>query len=254
MKHLYKVVFVLAILAISLTACVGQTAPTQQSVLAASLPATTAETTTVSRTIHVSGNGLIDAAPDIATINIGIHTEYENASTAVSENNRMVQNLMETLKASGIEQIDMQTSNFSIWQNQKYNYDGTTAGSTYMVDNTVYVTVRDLNNLGKTLDSAVQAGANNINGIQFSVADDSAFMAQARALAVTNAQTIAQELAAAAGVELGEIESISYVSNTYPVAYYGARGMGGGGAESTVPITAGQVSLQATVDITYTIK
>lgn len=255
MKHLSKLVLVLSILAIVLTACVGQELPVQQSVAAASSSTPPLSASTASRTIHISGIGVVDTAPDIATINIGIHTEHENASTAVSENNRMVQNLMETLNAAGIEQIDMQTSNFSIWQNQIYNYDGTTSESTYHVDNTVFVTVRDLDSLGETLDSAVQAGANNINSIQFSVSDDSELLAQARALAVSNAQSIAQELAAASGVELGEIESISYISNAYPIAYYGPYwGMGGGGGESAVPITTGQVSVQATVDITYTIR
>lgn len=250
MKQQIKMLLVITILAISLTACATQALPAQMSVVASD----GSGSVTPSRTIHVSGNGLVDTAPDIATINIGIHTENENASTAVSENNSMVQGLMDTLKAAGIDPIDMQTSNFSIWQNQKYNYDGTTSGSTYMVDNTVYVTVRDLNTLGETLDAAVQAGANNINSIQFSVANDTELMTQARQLAVENAQNIAQELASASGVELGEIETITYFTNSYPVAYYGARGMGGGGGESAVPITTGQVSLQATVEITYRIK
>lgn len=254
MKHVYKVVLVIAILSISLTACVGQNLPTHATVAAASAVTAESAPAASARTIHVTGTGLVDTAPDIATINIGIHTENENASSAVSENNNKVQGLMDILKAAGVDSIDMQTSNFSIWQNQKYNYDGTTSGSTYMVDNTVYVTVRDLNSLGQTLDAAVQAGANNINSIQFDVADDSEFMSQARATAVKNANNIAQELAVASGVELGEIVSISYVSDSYPVAYYGARGMGGGGAEASVPISTGQISLQATVDITYTIK
>lgn len=254
MKTTFKIFASLIVLSLALTACGTQVMPQAEAVSAAPISAGSVAADPQTRTIQVTGAGLVNTVPDVAYINIGIHTEDENASTAVSENNRMVQNLMATLKAAGVQEIDMQTSNFSIWQNQKYDYSGVSTGSTYMVDNTVYVTVRDLDSLGDTLDSAVQAGANNINSIQFSVADDSALKTEARGLAVENAKKIAQELASAAGVELGEIISMSYYSTASPMIYYGARGMGGGGGESSVPITTGQISIDTSVDITFSIK
>ncbi|HWS23685.1 MAG TPA: SIMPL domain-containing protein [Anaerolineales bacterium] len=247
MKQIFKVIPLLIVAAIALTACGTTVLPEQMAI-------GNVQTEQSAKTIRVSAGGSVNAAPDVAYIYIGIHTENENAATAVSENNTKVQKLMETLKTAGVAEVDMQTSNFSIWQNQQYNYDGSSSGSVYMVDNTVYVTVRNLDSLGDTLNSAVQAGANNINSIQFGLADNSTKTSEARSLAVVNATKIAQELAAASGVELGEIESISYYSNEYPVTFYGAGGMGGGGAESSVPITTGQISVQATVEITFRIK
>jgi len=247
MRQVFKVIPLFIVAAIALTAC-GTTVLPEQMAIGNVQPSQSTQI------IRVSASGSVTAAPDVAYIYIGIHTENENAATAVSENNTKVQKLMETLKSTGVAEVDMQTSNFSIWQNQQYNYDGSSSGSVYVVDNTVYVTVRDLDSLGDTLNSAVQAGANNINSIQFGLADNSSKTSEARGIAVENATKIAQELATAAGVELGEIESISYYSNDYPITFNGAGGMGGGGAESSVPITTGQISVQATVEITFRIK
>ena len=99
----------------------------------------------------------------------------------------------------------------------------------YAVDNTVYVTVRKLESLGALLDTLVKAGANNINSIQFDVADKTAATKQARDAAVKNAKTQAQELAAVAGVTLGDITNISfYESSPSPVMdTFGGKGGGG---------------------------
>jgi hypothetical protein len=124
-----------------------------------------------------------------------------------------------------------------------------------MVDNTVYVTVRDLAKLGDLLDEAVEAGANTINSIAFDVADKTEAMKEARKLAVEAAQAQAEELAAAAGVELGGLQSISYFDNmSYPV--FEGKGMGGGGADAalSVPINPGTMQLSVNVQIAYEIK
>ena len=73
------------------------------------------------------------------------------------------------------------------------------------MDNTVYVTVRDLDKLGDLLDTMVQAGANTVNSIQFDVANKDKALAPARDAAVKDATAKAQELAAAAGMQLGEL-------------------------------------------------
>jgi uncharacterized protein YggE len=124
----------------------------------------------------------------------------------------------------------------------------------YSVDNTVYVTVRELDKLGDLLDTVVAAGANTVNSIQFDVADKDSALKQARADAVKNAGVQAQELADAAGVKLGDIQSIGfYDSAPYPVF----DGKGGGGAATeaaAVPIQAGQLTFTVTVNVTYELK
>jgi hypothetical protein len=208
------------------------------------------------RTLTVSGNGTVYLTPDIAYIYIGVHTDDPAIATAVSNNNTQTQALVDALKNAGIAAVDIQTSNFSVYSSP--NYDKLTGQPTgvnsYAVDNTVYVTVRDLGKLGSLLNTAVGAGANNINSITFDVADKTAAMAQARTKAMANASSLAGELAQTAKVTLGEIQTITYSDNS-PTPY--AYGMGGGGASApnaSVPIQPGLTQITVSVSVTYTIK
>jgi len=163
--------------------------------------------------------------------------------------------VLDALKAAGVDEKDLRTTNFSIWPSQQYSPDGVVTGTIYMVDNTVYVTVRDLDGLGDLLDSTIAAGANSINSIQFDVADKSAAVKEARAKAVEDAKTQAQELADAAGITLGDIQNISFYDNSpYPV--FEGKGGGGGAmaADTSVSIQPGQLTISVSVSITYAIK
>jgi uncharacterized protein YggE len=207
------------------------------------------------RTLNVSGNGTVYLTPDIAYIYIGVHTEEPAIATAVSNNNTRTQALVDALKNAGVAEVDIQTSNFSVYSTSSYdNLTGQSTGTKYAVDNTVYVTVRDLTRLGSLLNTAVEAGANNINSITFDVADKTAAMAQARQKAMTNASSLASELAQTAGVQLAEILDVSYSDNS-PIPYYGMGGGGGAAAaNATVPIQPGLTQITVTVSVTYTIK
>jgi uncharacterized protein YggE len=211
------------------------------------------------RTLDVSGTGTVYLTPDIAYIYIGVHTDDPDLANAVNTNNTQAQALVDALKNAGIDGKDIQTSNFSVYTNTSPVYDQTTGQTTYTgvyysVDNTVYLTVRDLSKMGAILKTAVSSGANSINSINFDVADKSAAMAQARHKAMTNAGDLAAELAKTAGVTLGEIQNVSYSDNS-PMPY--AYGMGGGGSSApnaSVPIQPGQTQISVTVSVTYTIK
>ena len=208
------------------------------------------------RTLSVSGNGTVYLTPDIAYIYIGVHNEDPAIATAVNNNNTQTQALVDALKNAGIASEDIQTSNFSVYTTSQYDkLTGATTGSSYAVDNTVYVTVRDLGKLGTLLNTAVSAGANNINSITFDVADKTAAMAQARTKAMANASSLAGELAQTAKVTLGEIQTVTYSDNS-PTPY--AYGMGGGGGaaapNASVPIQPGLTQITVSVSVTYTIK
>ncbi|MEJ5224472.1 MAG: SIMPL domain-containing protein [Anaerolineales bacterium] len=207
------------------------------------------------RTLAVTGTGTVAVAPDIAYINIGVHTEEDLATQAVASNNAQTQQVIDALKEAGIDEKDIRTSNFSIYTLTRYGMNGETLGTYYAVDNTVYVTVRNLSSLGNTLDAVVRAGANSINSIQFDVQDKSGPLAEARALAMKAARAQAEELAAAAGVTLGDVQSVSYYES-YPAPVYDYAGRGGGGADASmaVPIAPGQYQITANVSLTYFIK
>jgi uncharacterized protein YggE len=208
------------------------------------------------RTLSVSGTGTANLTPDIAYVNIGVHTEKSTASEAVAENNTQTQKVINSLTDFGIDPKDIRTINFSIYPMDKYDplTNQPTGEKTYAVDNTVYVTVRDLDTLGDLLDTVVQAGANTVSSVQFDVADKDKALAPARDAAVKDANAKAQELASSAGVQLGELITVSYQdSPVYPV--YDARGAGGAAVQAAaVPIQPGQLTFTVTVNETYGIK
>ncbi len=209
------------------------------------------------RSLNVSGTGLVYLTPDVAYINIGVHTETPTAAEAVTANNTQTQQVVDALKKAGVAAKDIRTSNFSIWPNTQFDpQTNTKLGTTYVVDNTVYVTVRKLDNLGDLLDAAVKAGANNVNSIQFDVADKSSAIKQARDQAVKDAKTQAQELAQAAGVSLGSLQSINFNDNVPAplMETYGKGGGGGAAPAATVPINPGTMTLTVNVNLTYEIR
>jgi len=241
MRHKFLFVSLFMIFAVLLSACGSAAFP--------------GAAQTAPRVISVSGLGEVSLKSDIAYVYMGVSTENESAADAVAANNADTQRLMDALKAAGIAEADLRTSNFSIWQNTPYGVDGQPGTPVYRVDNTVYVTVRDLAKLGDLLDTAVRAGANNINSIQFDVADKTQALSDARKAAVEAARKQAAELAEAAGVTLGDIQGIQYYDA--PIPYAEAQGMGGGGgdvAALTVPIAPGQMQITATVTINFEIK
>lgn len=205
-----------------------------------------------SRSLSVSGSGTVYLTPDIAYIYIGVHTEEPDIAQALADNNTQAQAVVMALQAMGVASEDIQTTNFSMWTTQDYDTNGLSY-TKYVVDNTVYITVRDLSQLGSLLDTVVGSGANNINSISFDAADKSAALTEARQNAMQNADALASELAQTAGVSLGAIQNISYTEAS-PYPYYG---MGGGGASApnaSVPIQPGQLQISVTVDVTYAIR
>jgi hypothetical protein len=209
----------------------------------------------VDRSISVSGSGTISLAPDVAYIYIGVTTDNADIALAVSSNNSQSQALVDALKAAGVAAEDIQTSNFSVYSNANVfdQETGQYIGTTYSVNNTVYVTVRDLSRLGSLLNAAVGSGANTINSITFDVADKSAAQVQARQQAMENAASLAGELAASAGASLGEVRTISYTEYSYSPYF----GMGGGGASApnaSVPIQPGLIQVSVSVNVTFGMK
>ena len=225
--------------------------------LGACSPTIMAESAPPVRTLSVNGTGQTFLSPDIAYIYIGVHTEEATAAEAVDTNTSETQQVIAALKDAGVDAKDIRTTNFSIWPNQQYSPDGQPTGTRYVVDNSVFVTVRELDKLGDLLDSAIGAGANSINSIQFDVADKTEALKKAREEAVKDAKQQAQELADAAGMSLGDVQTISFYDSA-PTPFMESFGKGGGGAAvseaAAVPIQPGQLTLTVTVSMSYEIK
>ena len=210
------------------------------------------------RTLSVSGSGQVTLVPDIARINIGVNSKADLVTTAVNKNNKQAQAITDALIKKGVDAKDIQTANFNVYPMNSYDNMGNVTGIEYSVDNTLYITVRDLKALSEILDAAIVAGANQIYGISFDIEDRAAAQVQARDLALKDAEAKANDIAETVGVTLGEIVSIN-VSNMSYVEPYPMYGMGGGmamdmAAEASVPVSAGQIVVTYDVSLVYRIK
>jgi uncharacterized protein len=210
------------------------------------------------RTLSVTGSTKVVLSPDIAYIFVGVHSENEDATLAVSENSERTQEVIDALIAAGIAERDIQTTNFSVYPRQDFSPTGEPLDTiTFVVENSVYVTLRDIEQIGELLNVAVSAGANSISGISFDVEDKSAVLSDARGQAIADARAQAEELAEAAGVTLGAIHSINTYSSVPPQPFYG-YGLGGAAMEQAVaadvPISPGQMTITMEVNVVYEIE
>ncbi len=210
------------------------------------------------QTITVVGQGSVQVQPDIARISIGVETIGETAAEAVQENETQMQSILAALKKAGIADKDIQTMNYSLYVERQSEPMPTSSGKEvgikvqYHVSNMVNVTVRDLEAVGDVLDDVIEAGANNIWGVSFSLEDPKPAQADARAKAIADAQARAQALAVLSGVELGPVMSVSEVVGggiTPVVAMAVERAAGGGGA-----ISPGELEITYQVQVSYFIS
>jgi uncharacterized protein YggE len=207
----------------------------------------------LTRQLTVTGNGKVNIVPDIASINIGVHTQEATVGEALAANTSQSQAVSDALQAAGIKLEDIQTTAFNVYPYQNYGPMGEMLDLAYVVDNSVIVTVRDLSQLGKILETVVQSGANNINGITFDVSDRTAAMSEARLAAVADARKQAEELAGAAGAKLDDVMYINVSSYSQPYGSYSLKG-DAAMAASSVPVSAGQIQVVVDVTITYGLK
>jgi len=210
------------------------------------------------RTIIVVGEGTVKIQPDIARANIGVETLGSTVKQATSEAATTMEAVLAALKSQGIAEKDIQTSGYSVWADRNGGPEGRdTEKVTYRVNNNVSVVIRDLAKVGAVLDAAIEAGANSIYGLTFSVDEPQKLAAQAREKAVADALSRAQELARLNGVEVGAVVSISEVigSSSYPANDLRAAskeavyGLGGAGA-----VLPGELELTMHLQMIYAIQ
>jgi len=199
--------------------------------------------------ITARGQGSITGAPDTVTVVLGVQTQGPSAKGALDANTQQATALIDMLKSRGVAEADLQTSQLSV--NPSYNpANGRISG--YEVTNQVTATLHNIAAAGGIIDAAgdVAGDAVRVQQLSFSIDDDSAMRATARADAVRQAQAQARQMADAAGVRLGQIRSISEVSAP-PPSPLGRQSMDAVG--SAVPLQPGTQKLTVSVDVVYDI-
>jgi len=213
--------------------------------------------------VRVNGVGEASAPPDIARTRLGIELRSATAEQASDEASQRMAALIAALKQLGIADKDLRTYNYAVtFEAEQQPTPPAPAGvkgaqpsaaetrGSYHVSNMLEVTVRDMKSIGKVMQVAGAAGANNFWGLTFDLEDDSALVTRARALAVADAQRAAAELAKLTGVQLGEIVSLSEAEAPNlagPPVYARTE------AVSDVPIERGEVTVRYGVQLVYAV-
>ncbi|MGH3822086.1 MAG: SIMPL domain-containing protein [Pseudonocardiaceae bacterium] len=241
MKRGMSTVAVLAVGALALAGCSGGNQP-------AAVASTSAGSTSLPG-ITSRGLGTVTRTPDTVTVVIGVQTRDQSAKGALDANSAKATALINVLKSKGVAAADLRTSQLSVNPTQ----DPATGRITgYEVSNQVTATLHDIGAAGGLIDAAGEAAGDavRIQQLSFSIDDDSAARAQARADAVRQAQAHAQQMADAAGVRLGGISSITEVP-VNPPSPFGRDAAPVAGA--AVPVEPGTQELTVMVEVVYAI-
>lgn len=206
-------------------------------------------------TLSISAEGSVNREPDIAFLNAGVQTRGETAQAAMSANSAAMNGVFDALAAADVDRSDMQTSNFSL--QPQYDYSNRQSGEPprltgYQASNQLTVRVRDLDNLGETMDALVSAGGNTFSGLNFALEDDRAAKNAARDIAMKEAIARAELYAAASGYEVARVVTINESGgfSPQPMAMMAeARNM-----DRSTPIASGEVGYSVTVNVTFELR
>lgn len=206
------------------------------------------------RIITTTGQGVIDVMPDMAHLSLGVTHQAREAGAALAATSQGVAAVLERLQAQGVAARDVQTGTVSVqpvWSNTRGDTPSAPQITGFVARNTLNIRVRDLAMLGALLDAVVQDGANTFDGLSFALQDPEPVMAEARAAAVRDAMARAAQLAAAAGVVLGPVQSITEGgAMRAPMMEMATARMSDAGG---VPVAPGEVSLSAQVTMVFAI-
>lgn len=231
----------------------GKAAPVAQ----AQTPAPAAEPVlNPTRTITVVGQGSARVVPDVAQVTVGVETKADVVADATLENQTKMKAILAALKQLGIADKDIQTSNYSITLNRSLELSPEAqdqpAGTTpkYTVSNMVTVTIRDLTLVSDVLDAVVEAGANSVWGINFTLDKPDVALGSARTDAVADARARAEALAELGGVQLGPVMSMSEVmgGGSIPMIYAAEGKLMN---DSGTSISPGEVELSYQVQVSF---
>jgi hypothetical protein len=160
-------------------------------------------------TLNLQAEGEVKAAPDMASITLGVTTQAPTAVEAMRLNADKMSAIIAALRDRGLAERDIQTSNLSLGPQYVYAQNQPPKLTGYQASNDVTVTVRDLPRLGSVIDAVSAAGANQINGISFGLKDPGAAQDEARRAAVKALSAKADLYAQATGCHVVRLVSLS---------------------------------------------
>lgn len=205
-------------------------------------------------TISVSGEGVVEVAPDRATISLGVVTRDKNAAKVQNDNAKTATEIIKAVTALGIDKKNIRTGNYSFHQYYR-NDNNRRIADGYEANNTVTVIVDDLNLVGKVIDAALANGANNVDSLEFGVKNKGNLQNDAICLAVRDARAKAEVVAAELGKKIIGVLNVS-VNSGYISAPRASKMVMEemATADATTPIESGTLTCSASVHVEFEIS
>ena len=206
-------------------------------------------------TLTMNGIGVARIAPDVAEITLGVVTEAKDAAKAHADNAAQATRVQNAVKALGIAERDIQTTRYDFSPVYDVKDNGRSVTTGYTVTNSVVVKVRNLDNVGKVIDAALASGANRVDSLEFSASDPSAAKNAALADAARDARNKADAVAKALGVHIVRILNVYADAQPYNTPRnFMPMMMAKEAYDAGTPISAGELSVEASVNVTYVIE
>ena len=204
--------------------------------------------------ISVNGEGVVEVAPDRATISVGVVNRDKNAAKVQSDNARIASDIIKAVSALGIDKKNIRTGNYSFHQYYRQDNNKRVAEG-YEANNTVTIIIDDLNLVGKVIDAALKNGANNIDSLEFGIKDKGNLQNEAIRLAVRDARAKAEVVAAELGKKIIGVINVSvnsgYISAPRANKMFAAAEMD---MAVKTPIESGTLSCSASVHVEFEIS
>lgn len=206
-------------------------------------------------TITVTGVGTALGDPDTATLQVGVDTVSGNIAEAFAQSNTTIDAIVAAVRAAGVAENDVQTSNLNLYNETSYDPSITGAeqpAPRYHLSNTVNIIIRDMTTVQDVIQASIDAGATNMYGLSFLISEPAEQERSARVEAMTNARERAEQLAGLVGGSLGDVIIVNETQGSFAEPY----GLGGAmrQADTASFINPGQSTIQIQVQVTFVLN
>jgi uncharacterized protein YggE len=204
--------------------------------------------------IQVTGEATVNVQADQAQIEIGVVTQAEQSEAAASRNAQQLEVVLAKLAGAVGSAGKVQTVAYSLRPDYRYpGDDGEPTIVGYTASNVVRVTVNDLGKVGRVIDAATASGANRIQALRFTVADEDAVRAQALREAAIDAKSQATTLAAALDLQVVRVLSVSEAASPV-VPVRNVMFARAESARASTPIEPGTIEIRASVNLIVEVR
>lgn len=220
--------------------------------LLALIPVTTmAQNNIITPQINVTGEGSIKIKPNYAVISIGSEIKTLDATKSKKQNDDVISKLIQVIKKAGVNEKDYQTQNVNLYRTKDYQ----DKKEYFVANQTISITLKDLNKYETLMSDLIDAGANSINGVEFKSTEVENFASEIRKKAVANAKKKADDYASALNQNVGKALIVNDNSNiNNPRVYMFKAANMAESADVSQTLAVGEIEISSMVNITFELK